>query len=85
MLFTGEVTTKNTSGSYIKLQVSTNQMGVMYVCGARTRSNSTQGSRGSILTVASYGTNNLSITRNSDFTGTATLIARAYRRIGTNT
>ena len=85
VLFRGSVTTGSSSSNYVRLWLYTNTSPTMYICGARTRSNSTVFATGSCIAYMTYATNNLTVYRQSDYNGTAILEAVAYRRVGTNT
>lgn len=85
VLFRGNVTTGSSSSNYVRLWISTNQAPTTFLCGARTRTNSTMFATGSCIAYMTYATNNLTVYRQSDYNGTAQLDAVAYRRVGTNT
>lgn len=79
-------TTGSTSGNLISVMVHGNVIGAQgfMVCTARTRTNSTMTSSGTVIIPMKYGSNNLSIIRRSSYVGTCDVVAVAYRRIGTN-
>jgi hypothetical protein len=87
VLISTEVETGTTSGNLIavilKSDILTNYASV---CAARTRASSAVASRGSIIIPAKYNSSkNIYIYRSTGYTGTATITALAYRRVGTNT
>lgn len=84
VLFTAAVTTGTTSGNAIYCEISTNKTSSINICGCRTRASNDVGSRGSVIVPISYASNNLSITRTTGLNGTCTLVAKCYRRVGTN-
>lgn len=81
----GRVTTGSTSGNLIRLQITTNANGGgVFICSAITRASVTDSAQGTVITYIQGGSNNINITRASNFTGTADLHVIAYRRVGTN-
>lgn len=83
VLFTGSVITGTTSGNFVALQISSDLVGWTSVCGARTRSASSQTSYGAVWIPVSN--RRFNIYRNSLYTGTVAINVKAYRRIGSNT
>lgn len=86
VLFDCSITTGTTSGNFVILSLSTNKMSSpCHVCSARTRAASSVIGAGTVILPISYVNDNLTIARSTSINGTATIIAYAYRRVGTNT
>lgn len=89
VLLRGQVTSGSTSGNYVFLSCAGNEItSVTNICGAQTRASNSVQNVGSGIIIASYvasGSTNLSISKNTNFTGNVNLLTMvAYRRIGTN-
>lgn len=88
VLLRGEIETGSSSGNYCILSIQSNQLTSdwCYVAGARTRTSSGVNGYGAIIIPIKRANNNLTVRRNSNYNGNATLLQMlAYRRVGTNT
>ena len=84
--FRAVLTCGNATGNYIRLSIKSNVIdNPVYVCSASTRANASITQIGWVTIPVEYGSNNITITRASGYTGTATLEMLGYRRVGTNT
>lgn len=82
--FTASVTTGSTSGNLLTLKIYSDVVSSNFqICGARTRAAATVGSAGSIMIPVS-SSRKIYILRDTDYTGTASLWLKGYRRRGTN-
>lgn len=86
VMIRGSVTTSTTSGNYMELMCTSNECSeTVFVCSARTRSNSAVVGQGTVIIPMKHGTDNLSIIRDANYNGTANMAVIGYRRLGTNT
>lgn len=83
ILLKGYVTTTNTSGAYIYLDIYSTLSDSQRVAEAQTRASATVEGGGSTLIPVSSD-RILRVNRNTNFKGSATLYAVAYKRLGTN-
>lgn len=89
VLLRGEVETGTSSGNFCILSIQSNQLTSewAYVCGARTRTTSSNNGYGNIIIPISRASNNLTVRRSSNYVGNIPangLVMLAYRRVGTN-
>lgn len=85
VLLSGSAITGTTSGNAIVLQLSSNIVGSNIICWTTNRGTSGISARtggNGIIPVSS--SHKIFVSRGDDYTGTASLYMRAYRRIGTN-
>lgn len=84
VLFTATATTGSTSGNVVRVSLLTDIiLDDVFVCGGRTRTSSTTYCNGCISLPVGAG-RYVNVGTYSGNTGTFTLYARGYRRIGTN-
>lgn len=84
VLFTAQTTTGSTSGNQISIALKTDIItSNVYICKAQTRASSSVGCFGSCIIPVGTG-RSVTVDQYGNNTGTYTLQARGYRRIGTN-
>ena len=84
ILCAGSVTTGTTSGNFARLAVKSDLLtNAAYVCGAITRTSSSEQAYGSCIIPVGAG-RSVTLSSWTSNTGTYTLYIRGYRRIGTN-
>lgn len=87
VMIRADANTNATSGNWFIIGIKTNSTltgDYAFICGAKTTSNSTVGSMGTVIVPIKYATNNLYLRRNTNYHGSTMLKALAYRRVGTN-
>lgn len=85
VIFTVNIITGSTSGNTINFKLKTDVLNDdVFICGARTRTNSTFIGAGSIILPVG-ASRKVIVPYESAYVGSYTLYAKAYRRIGTNT
>ena len=86
VMIVGDANTGTTIGNWFVVCISSNVLdNWAFVCGTATQGSRSAGSQGTVIIPMTYGTNNLTLRRNSNYNGTARLQVAAYRRLGTNT
>lgn len=88
VMIKADVQTTTTNGSFIAVNVKGNASitsSHINICSALTRASNYTLACGMGTIVATGNTDNITILRRSGYSGTATITALAYRRIGTNT
>lgn len=87
VMIRADANTGNATGNWfivgIKSNVLTNNY--IFVCGTATQAARTAGSQGTVIIPMKYGTNNLTLRRSTNYTGSTQLFSLGYRRVGTNT
>lgn len=85
VLLSGSIVTGTTSGNALILQVYSSLVGNTFMCWTTNRGTTGASARsGGNVIIPVSSNHNIYVTRANDYTGTASLYMRAYRRIGTN-
>lgn len=86
VMIRADANTGNTTGNWFVVGIKSNVLrnDYIFICGTATQAARTAGSQGTVIIPMKYGTNNLTLRRSTNYTGSTKLSSLGYRRVGTN-